>query len=433
MQHGPGGGGPFFRYMAFSVAAPADVDTDALTRAAVAELVALTQARPELAPTDQRRHMVRWVNAHLDRADLDVIEKRTAIAAVVMGQCFRSTKLLDLWMSYPAATNLSVLGTDEARLEHGDGRIETLPRIVESNEELRRNIIELATAAGSHAGEIWDPARPEFEIIMGDGTRVTAIDWVSQKPFVTLRRPTYAAVTLGDLVANQTMTPQCARFLAAAVRARLRILISGSMNSGKTVLLRALSAALPKTDAVMVAESQPELRLEFADVYPDFVVSLAARRSRSNERYDVSVRSLVERIQRMTPSVVILGEVRGDESVALAAALGQGYAVMSTIHADSAVGAVENAAMYYEEATGTTRDAALARLARGVDLAVFMGRDEKNGRIVAEVAAINGLTEAGDVDVNMLFSYEPEGLVRTPVPVPTPWKRRLRVVGYDPK
>ena len=134
----------------------------------------------------------------------------------------------------------------------------------------------------------------------------------------------------------------------------------------------------------------------------------------------------------MTPSVVIVGEVRGDESVALAAALGQGYAVMSTIHADSAIGAVENAAMYYEEAIGTTRDAALARLSRGVDLAVFMGRDENNGRIVAEVAAINGLTD-NDIDANMLFSHEREDLIRTKQAIPARWKRRLRVVGYEAK
>jgi len=407
-----------------------NVDVALITRAALAELETLTQAQPDLAPTDQRRHMVTWIHTQLNRAGLDDVDDRTPISAAVIGECFRSTKLLDVWHSYPDATNLSVLGADKARLEHGNGEIETIDAIVESGDELRRNIIALAESEGSHAGEIWDPARPEFEIIMGDGTRVTAIDWVSQQPFVTLRRPTYSAVTLDDLVANNTMTNDCAEFLEAAVRARLRILVSGSMNSGKTVLLRALSSALPKTDAVMVAESQAELRLEYSDVYPDFVVSLAARRSRSNERYDVPVRSLVERIQRMTPSVVIVGEVRGDESVALAAALGQGYAVMSTIHADSALGAVQNAAMYYEEATGTTRDAALARLTEGVDLAVFMGRDKKNARVVAEVAAVEGLIEK-EVDLTMLFRHQPGGLKRTKEAIPTNWERRLKVVGYE--
>jgi len=405
---------------------------DVLTRAGVCELERLTQDQPGLAPTDQQRHMVRWVHTELERAGIDDVDERSRVSAAVLGECFRSTKLLDVWLSYPDALNLSVLGTGGARLEHADGKIEMLAPIVETPDELRRNIIALAEEEGNHAGEIWDPARPEFEIIMRDGTRVTAIDWVSQQPFVTMRRPTYSAVTLHDLVTNNTMTTECAQFLEAAVRARLRILVSGSMNSGKTVLLRALSSALPKTDAVMVAESEPELRLEHSNVYPDFVVSLAARRSRSNERYDVPVRSLVERIQRMTPSVVIVGEVRGDESVALAAALGQGYAVMSTIHADSALGAVENAAMYYEEATGTTRDASLARLARGVDLAVFMGRNTNNGRIVAEVAAINGLAD-NNVDLNILFSYQPSGLKRTQEAIPTTWQSRLDVVGYDAK
>lgn len=405
---------------------PPTVDTDALTLAALAELGALAN----LAPTDQKKHLVKWVHAQLNELGVDDVDERSVVAASVIGHCFRSTKLLDVWNAHPTATNLSVLGAGEVRLEQGNGQIVTLDPIVESNEELRRNIIELAAIAGSFAGEIWDPARPEFEIIMGDGTRVTAIDWISQNPFVTLRRPTYSAVTLNDLVDNDTMTSECAEFLEAAVRARLRILVSGSMNSGKTVLLRALSSALPNTDAVMVAESQPELRLEHSDAYPDFVVSLAARRSRSNERYDISVRSLVERVQRMTPSVVIVGEVRGEESVALAAALGQGYAVMSTIHSDSAIGAVENAAMYYEEATGTTRNAALARLARGVDLAVFMGRSNNNARVVKEVASINGVAN-DEVDATMLFSYEPDGLARTSSPTPTEWEQRFKMPGHD--
>lgn len=409
-----------------------EIDIDAVTADALDHLAGLKRDDPAMVPADQRRAMNSWVHSRLEHLGMTrEHDSRTSTAKLLLTACFQSTKLLDVWRAHPKATNLSVLGAAPARLEHGDGRIETLPPVVDSDEELRRNIIGMAASIGSYAGEIWDPARPEFEIILEDGTRVTAVDWISQRPFVTLRRATYSAVTLDDLVINRTLTSECAEFLAAAVQSGLRILVSGSMNSGKTVLLRALASALRKTDAVMVAESQPELRLEHADAYPDFVVSLSARRSRSNERYDVTVRSLVERIQRMTPSVVIVGEVRGEESVALAAALGQGYPVMSTIHADSARAAVANAAMYYEEAIGTTRDAALLRLATGVDLSIYLGRDETNQRVVAEVMAID--IAGHELTGEMLFRYEPGGLARTSKSIPPDWQRRLRNSGYESK
>lgn len=406
-------------------------DIATLTRAALAKLAEYVEGQPGSTPAEQRDHLVRWVNTTLSKMGLASGSARSPITEQVMRVCFRSTKLLDLWAAYPEATNLSVLGTEPVRIEHGDGSIEMIAPVVESGDELRRNILAIADNEGSRRGDIWDPARPEFEIIMGDGTRVTAIDWISQQPFVTLRRPTFSAVTLDDLVANNTLTQECAKFLTSAVRARLRILVAGSMNSGKTVLLRALASALPKTDAVMVAESQPELRLEYSDVYPDFVVSLAARRARSNDRYDISVRSLVERVQRMTPTVVIVGEVRGEESVALAAALGQGYAVMSTIHADSARGAVTNAAMYYEEATGASTKAALARLSRGVDLAIFMGRrPSNNARVVSEIAAVEGVVD-DELVMSMLYCQTGDDLERTTAEIPNSWGQRLASVGGE--
>ena len=83
--------------MAPAVANAARIDVDALTRVALDQLDQLITDQPGLEPTDQRRHMVRWVNALMDRVDITDVDKRTEIAATVISQCFRSTKLLDVW------------------------------------------------------------------------------------------------------------------------------------------------------------------------------------------------------------------------------------------------------------------------------------------------------------------------------------------------
>lgn len=403
-----------------------------MCRLALGELERLDQesvaAGAPASPGDLRTAITTWVVAYLDDHDVADADDRTRLGQMVMTTCFRSSRLRTVWSQYPDASNLSVYGAEPARLETGPGEVISLEPIVRSPEELRRNIMELAAEAGE-SGELWDPRRPELGIILDDGTRVTAIDWVTPKPFVTLRRPTYAQVTLDDLVANDTMTKQCRDFLAAAVRARLRILVAGSMNSGKTVLLRAFGSALPKTDAVMVAEAQPELRLEHGKgIYPALVVPLTARRARSDPKFDVTVRSLIEMIQRMTPSVVIIGEVRGEEAVALGAALGQGYQVLSTIHADSAAGAVRTAAMYYREATGCGQQSALELMA-GVDIAVHMTRHrDTNKRILGEIAAVGELDSTGELAMDMIFAANTDFDAAR---VPERWASRLHQAGWD--
>lgn len=396
----------------------------------------LIDDNPDRAVTadDEKRFAASWLNdafADIQRRrlaagkpKLDDVEIDRARQSV-LDTAFHGARLWRTWCDHPTATNLSVIGTQPGRMELADGRIIEVPPVASTDDELRASVRALR-ANSRRPDSSWDHLNHELELVIdAEKTRLTAIDFVTPRPFVTLRRATMSRVTLEDLVANRTMSEQCGAFLAAAVRSKFRILVGGSMNTGKTVLLRALAASLSSDAQVVVAESQGELQLGDAagDIYPRFIASMEARRAGADGHGEISLNDLIQNAQRMSPTCVIVGEVRGAEAVALAKAVQQGYQVMATIHGYSSVHAVGNAALYLEQHTNMNTDSALRRMADGIDLAVFMEIVDGR-RVVAEVASI-GQAADGLVKSDLIFDHTGVGY-----PLTEEIKRRLARFGY---
>ena len=345
---------------------------------------------------DEKGFAHTWLNQAMRRVQEQRLSEGAAklddaaVKSIVQGvidASFSGGRLLRAWNENLTATNLTAQGTEPVRLEQANGAILMLEPVANTVEQFRAAILA-CRAQSTRPDAPWDHQNHELELVLNDGTRLTAIDFVVPVPFVTLRRPTFKIVTLDDLVANETMTAQAGAFLKAAVKSKQRILVGGSMNSGKTVTLRALAAALPSDASLVTAESSGELLLKdgAGDPYPHFITPLEARRPGADGRGEVTLGQLIMNAQRMSPTCVIVGEVRGPEAQALAKSLRQGYQVMSTIHGMSAVDSVANAALYLEEYEGTPSDAALKGIVRSVDVVVFMEQIDGK-RVVAEIAA----------------------------------------------
>ena len=174
---------------------------------------------------------------------------------------------------------------------------------------------------------------------------------VTARPAVSIRRHRFTALTLADLVDLGTITDDIATLLAAAVRARKNIVVSGAMNSGKTTLLRALAAEVPARERIVTIEQALELGLD-ADVarHPD-IVALEARPANVEGEGTITVSDLVRRALRMNADRVIVGEVLGDEVLPMLNAMSQGRSgSMCTIHADSSAGVFRRIASYAVQA-----------------------------------------------------------------------------------
>ena len=116
-----------------------------------------------------------------------------------------------------------------------------------------------------------------------------------------------------------------------ASRAKLNIVISGGTGAGKTTLLNALSAAVPPGERIITVEDNAELRLQ-----QPHVVTLEARPSNVEGKGEVTIRDLVRNSLRMRPDRIIVGEVRGAETLDMLQALNTGHeGSLVTVHANS--------------------------------------------------------------------------------------------------
>src|SRR5205823_4087782 len=137
--------------------------------------------------------------------------------------------------------------------------------------------------------------------------------------------------TMDDLIAFGSITAQAAQFLAACVKGKLNILISGGTGTGKTTTLNALSAFVPNDERIVTIEDAAELQLQ-----QDHVITLESRPPNIEGQGEIRIRELVRNALRMRPDRIIVGEVRGPETLDMLQAMNTGHeGSLTTIHANS--------------------------------------------------------------------------------------------------
>jgi pilus assembly protein CpaF len=234
--------------------------------------------------------------------------------------------------------NIDVNGCDRVWVTLADGTKMRVESAADSDAELAE-MLRSAAARFGLSERRFDMSHPELDLRLPDGSRLSALMSVVQRPVVSIRRHRYVDLDLDALVDMGGLDETLASFLAAAVRARKNIVVGGAMNSGKTTLVRALASAIPPRERVVTIEQAFELGLEsIPDRHPD-LVALEARPANAEGEGAISMARLVRRALRMNADRVIVGEVLGDEVLPMLNAMSQGRSgSMCTIHADSSLG-----------------------------------------------------------------------------------------------
>jgi Flp pilus assembly CpaF family ATPase len=317
----------------------------------------------------------------------------------------------------PEVENIDINGYDNVFVGYADGEERRLPPVAESDDDL----VELVQVLGAYSGltsRPFDTANPQLDLRLPDGSRLSAVMGVTQRPSLSIRRARLTRVSLETLIDNGTMTPDLASFLSAAVGARKNIMIAGATNAGKTTLLRALANEIEPSERLITVERALELGLgEFPDLHPN-VVAFEERLPNSEGRGHIGMADLVRRSLRMNPSRVIVGEVLGDEIVTMLNAMSQGNdGSLSTIHANSSLEVFNRICTYaIQSAERLPADATMMLIAGAIDFVVFVERrnDYASGgnlrRVITSVREVNGVD--GRVLSSEVFEEGPNG---TPV------------------
>jgi pilus assembly protein CpaF len=243
--------------------------------------------------------------------------------------------------------NIDINGCDRVWATFADGSKRLMDPVADSDEEL----VDLLRSAGGRFGlaeRRFDTARPELDLQLPGGARLSAVMAVSARPAVSIRRHRFTDLSLDELCAMGALDEGLRSFLAAAVRARKNIVVSGAMNSGKTTLLRALAAEIDRRERIVTIEQAFELGLDTGSSRHPDMVALEANIEGSGR---VPVADLVRRSLRMNADRVIVGEVLGDEVLPMLNAMSQGRSgSMCTIHAESSAGVFRRIASYAVQA-----------------------------------------------------------------------------------
>ena len=201
---------------------------------------------------------------------------------------------------------------------------------------------------------------------------LTLADYVAAGAFARVGEAALAQTATDAALKAQLASGDVRGFLAAAVRARKSILIAGGTATGKTTLLNALLKEAPTTERLVVIEDTPEIQL----THPN-AVGLVAVRGRLGEA-EVSAADLLEAALRLRPDRIIMGEIRGVEALSFLRAVNTGHpGSITTVHASSPSGAIEQLALIASQAGSTLRRQELIAYIRSViDVIVQLGRSE---------------------------------------------------------
>jgi pilus assembly protein CpaF len=232
-----------------------------------------------------------------------------------------------------------------------------------------------------------DRASPAVDARLPDGSRLHAVipPAAVDGPVLALRRFRTSMTSLDDLVAAGAIDPDGAALLAAAVRDRNNLVVSGGTGSGKTTLLNLVSGEIPEGERVVTIEDSAELRLH------GHVVRLEARPPNAEGAGEITLRTLVRQALRMRPDRIVVGEVRGPEALDLIQSMSTGHpGSMGTVHAngpDEALWRLETLAL-----SGDARlpERVVRRLLRSaVHLVVHLERRSGRRRVVG-IHALDG-------------------------------------------
>ncbi|MFC6639814.1 CpaF family protein [Sulfitobacter sp. JBTF-M27] len=352
------------------------------------------EVREELRPLV--RNYVKENNLPLNAAELDTLISDIGDEMLGLGP-------LEPLLADDTISDILIVGAGTVYVERF-GKIELTRVRFKDEAHLMRIVNKIVAAVGRRV----DESAPLVDARLQDGSRVNvavrpiAVDG----PQVSIRKFSRNPLSLQKLVSFGALAKGMAELLAAAVEAKVSIIVSGGTGSGKTTVLNALSSFIPHDERLVTIEDAAELQLQ-----QPHVVRLETRPPTVDGRNEVLQRDLVKNALRMRPDRIIVGEVRGPEAFDMLQAMNTGHeGSMSTIHANSprdAIARIEQ--MVGMAGMPMTQTAIRSQISSAVHLIVQLARLRDGTRRVVSISEIVGM-EGDVVQLQELMLFKKIGL-----------------------
>jgi pilus assembly protein CpaF len=271
-----------------------------------------------------------------------------------------------------------------------------------------RHLMQIVDKIVSAVGRRIDESSPMVDARLADGSRVNVIipPLAIDGPILSIRRFGSTPLSADDLIRLQMLTPAMLGVLKAAVKARLNIVVSGGTGAGKTTLLNVLSGFISERERIVTIEDSAELLMR-----QEHVVRLETRPANMEGRGAIRQRELVVNALRMRPDRIVLGEVRGEETLDMLQAMNTGHdGSLTTIHSNAprdALARMETMSMMGE--IHLPEKAIRAQISSAVHLVVQVSRMSDGTRRITHITELTGL-QGEIISMNDLFLFEKKGI-----------------------
>jgi pilus assembly protein CpaF len=284
-------------------------------------------------------------------------------------------------MEMEVVSEVMVVSRDLIFIEKG-GIIEDSRRAFPTDASLMAVIERIVAPVGRRI----DKSSPMVDAHLPDGSRVNAIvpPLALRGPCVTIRKFRKSPLGIDDLVKFGALTPTMRDFLAACVRGRKNIVVSGGTGSGKTTLLNCLSSFIGEAERVVTVEDTAELQLR-----QSHVVSLESKPANMEGKGAVTIRDLVRNALRMRPDRVVVGECRGGEALDMLQAMNTGHdGSMTTAHANAPEDMIRRLETMVLMAVDMPITAIREQIASAVDVIVQIQRFPDGRRRITHISEV---------------------------------------------
>ena len=284
------------------------------------------------------------------------------------------------------------------------GKLVLSDRRFRDDQHVMHIIHKIVAPLGRHI----DEASPMVDARLKDGSRVNAIipPLALCGPTLTIRKFKKEKLQPKDLIRFGTVTEEMMDFLAACVKVRLNVLVSGGTGSGKTTTLNILSSFIPPDERIITVEDAAELQLR-----QEHVVSMETRPPNIEGKGEITIRDLVRNCLRMRPERIIVGEIRGGEALDMLQAMNTGHdGSLTTAHANSPRDMIARLeTMVMMAGMDLPSKAIREQISSAIDLVVQQNRLRDGSRKITHVTEVQGM-DGELVTLSDIFRFEQTGV-----------------------
>lgn len=316
---------------------------------------------------------------------------------------FRRLDILQDLLEDESVTEIMVNGTENIFYEKG-GRLYRADRHFISEERLCDVIQQIVGETNRYVNE----SSPVADARLKDGSRVNVVlkPVAVNGPIMTIRKFPSEAITMDQLVRIGSLTIEAAEFIRRLVESKYNIFVSGGTGAGKTTFLNAMSDYIPKDERIITIEDNAELQIQGVEN----LVRLEARGANPEGEGEVTIRDLIRSALRMRPDRIIIGEVRGEETVdMISSAMLNGHSgSMSTGHANNPADMIHRLETMMMMGIDLPLQAIQRQIASALDIIIHLGRLRDKSRKVLQIEEVTGYS-GGVVRTETLYEFREEG------------------------